>query len=136
LILSPIAIPLIMTSAGPQPTPPATLRAAVQQAVAAVQPGYTADLPGTLIEDLLSTEMGALVTADQARVDSVQSVSPYGAAPSGLAELGATLGLQQGLPTNTSVYEVFSGPVGYVIPAGFIISDGTYQYQIQQGTVI
>ena len=134
--LSPIAIPLIMTSAGPQPTPPATLRAAVQQAVAAVQPGYTADLPGTLIEDLLSTEMGALVTADQARVDAVQSVSPYGAAPSVLAELGAMLGLQQGLPTNTSVYVVFSGPVGYVIPAGFIISDGTYQYQTQQGTVI
>ena len=133
---NPIAIPLIMTSAGPQPTPPATLRAAVQQAVAAVQPGYTADLPGTLIEDLHSTAMGALVTADQARVDSVQSVSPYGAAPSVLAELGAMLGLQQGLPTNTSVYVVFSGPVGYVIPAGFVVSDGTNQYQLQQGTVI
>ena len=133
---NPIAVPLIMTAAGPQPTPPATLRAAVEQAVSAIVPGYKADLPGTLIEDLLSTEMGALATLDQGRVDAVNSVSPYGAAPSVLAQLGATLGLQQGLPTNTSVYVVFSGPVGYVIPSGFIVSDGTYQYQVQQGTVI
>ena len=134
--LSPIAVPLIMTSAGPQPTPPSVLRAAVQAAVAAQVPGYTANLPGTLIEDLLSTEMGALVTADQARVDAVNSVSPYAAAPSVLAQLGAMLGLQQGLPTNTSVTVVFTGPVGYIIPPGFIVSDGTYQYQVQQGTVI
>ncbi len=132
----PIAIPLVITSAGPQPTPPYNLRQAVEQAVAAVVPGYTANLPGTLIEDVLSTEMGALVTMDQARIDTINSASVYAASPYVLNLLGAQVGVTQGLPTNTSVNVVFSGPVGFIIPAGFVVSDGTYQYVLQSGTVI
>ena len=125
-----------MTAAGPQPTPPATLRAAVEQAVSAIVPGYTADLPGTLIEDLLSTEMGALVTMDQARCDAINNAIPIAAAPYFLYLLGAQFGIAQGVGSNTSVDEVFSGPVGFVIPSGTLVSDGTYQYQTQQGVVI
>ncbi len=125
-----------MTAAGPQPTPPATLRAAIEQAVAAIVPGYTADLPGTLIEDLLSTEMGALVTADQARVDAINNAIPITAAPYFLCQLGNQFGIAQGVGSNTSADVVFIGPVAFVIPAGTLVSDGTYQYQLQQGVVI
>ena len=136
MTISPIAIPLIFTSAGPQPTPPDTLRAAVSNAVAAVVPDYTANLPGTLIEDLLSTEMGALTTMDQGRVDSVACLSPVGMSPSVLAMLGQQEGLPQGVPTNTSVPVTFTGTAGFLIPAGEIVGDGTHQYVLQNPTPI
>jgi hypothetical protein len=125
-----------MTSAGPQPTAPDALRAAIEQNIAAVNPGYTANLPGTLVEDVLSTDMGVAVTVDLGRVDYINSVSPYAASPYVLALIGAQLGVPQGLPTNTSVNVVFSGPVGYVVPSGFMVSDGTYQYVLQSAVVI
>lgn len=132
----PIAVPLIMTTAGPQPTPPTTLRQAIEQAVAAVVPDYTANLPGTLIEDLLSTDMGAVVTIDQARVDAINNAIPITAAPYFLYQLGAQFGIAQGVGSNTEVDVVFSGPVGFVIPRGTLVTDGSYQYQTQQGVVI
>ena len=132
----PIAVPLTMTDAGPQPTPPATLRQAVLQSVAAANPGYTANLPGTLIEDILSTEMGALVTMDQARTDSINNASIYSASPYVLTMLGTQAGIALGQASNASAYVVFSGPAGYVIPPGFVVSDGTYQYVLQSGGII
>lgn len=128
---NPIAVPLTFNSAGPVATAPATLRSMIQQAIAAVQPGYTGDLPGTLIEDVLSTEMGAVVTVDQARAESVVNATPYLAAPYVLAKLGAQFGIPQGTAQNTSVLVVFSGTVGYVVPAGTQVSDGTYTYVLQ-----
>ena len=134
---NPIAVPLIITPAGPQPTPASNLRSAVQQAVAAIVPGYTADLPGTLIEDLLSTEMGALTTIDQARVDAINGAIPATASPYFLYQLGAQFGTPQGQAQNTSALVTFGAPVGQVIPAGWIVSDGTYQYVLQApGTII
>ncbi len=136
MTISPIAIPLIMTSAGPQPTPPSTLRNAVLQAVAAAVPDYTANLSGTLIEDILSTQMGALVTMDQARVDSVDSVSPAQATPTIIQAQGAMFGIPQGTTNNASANVQFSGLSGAVIPAGTVVSDGTNQYAIQTAAVI
>ena len=136
MTISPIAIPLIMTSAGPQPTPPSTLRNAVLQAVAAAVPDYTANLPGTLIEDILSTQMGALVTMDQARVDSVDSVSPAQATPTIIQAQGSMFGIPQGTTNNASANVQFSGLAGAVIPAGTVVSDGTNQYAIQTAAVI
>ena len=134
---SPIAIPLtIGLSTGPQPTPPATLRTALVDAVSATNPGYTANLPGTLVEDICSTDMGAVITLDQARVDSVNNMTPYASAAYILAQQGAMYGLRQGTPTNASVYVVFTGPAGYVIAPGFVVSDGTNQYIIQGGGII
>jgi hypothetical protein len=131
-------VPLVMTSAGPQPTPPATLNQNLINGVAAEVPDYTASLPGLLIEDLSSTATGALSTMDQARVDAVNSVTPYGANTFILAQQGTMLGLPQGTPTNTSVLVVFSGASipGYVIVPGLVVSDGANQYAIQSGGVI
>ncbi len=125
-----------MTAQGPVPTSPSTLQTNLLTAVAAEVPDYTANLPGSLIEDISSTDVGALVSMDTARVESVNNVTPYGANAYVLAQLGAQFGLPQGVPTNTNVNVVFSGPAGYVISPGFIVSDGTYQYLVQNGTVI
>lgn len=131
-----INVPLVMTSAGPVSTPPATLKATLLTSVAATNPGYTANLPGSLIEDISSTDVGALVVMDQARVDAINSVTPYGANAFVLAQLGAQFGIPQGVSANASVYVQFTGPAGYVLPPGFVVSDGTHQFALQDGGVI
>ncbi|MGS1060528.1 hypothetical protein [Burkholderia glumae] len=129
-------IPLVMTASGPVATDPTTLRQALVDGVAAEVPDYTANLPGSLIEDIASTDVGALVTIDQARVDAINSVTPYGANAFVLAQLGGQFGVPQGASANGSVYVVFSGPPGYVLPAGFTVGDGSNQYVLQDGGVI
>ena len=131
-----MSIPLVMGPSGPVPTSPVNLQQALISGVAATNPNYTANLPGSLIEDISSTDVGALATIDQARVDAVNSLTPYGANPFILAQLGAQFGIPQGQPTNTSVYVVFTGLAGYVIPQGFVVSDGTYQYVVQDGAIV
>lgn len=134
--ITPTSVPLVMTDAGPQTTPPATLNADLIAGVESQVPDYTANLPGLLIEDVSSTATGALVAIDQARVDAVASVTPYGANAYILSQQGVMLGIPQGTPTNTNVNVVFSGPVGYVFSVGFIVGDGTNQYVLQDGGVI
>ena len=101
-----------------------------------LDPGLTANLPGTLIEDIASTDTAALVLIDSARVETVNSVTPYGCNLFILNQLGQIYGVQQGVGSNTSVNVVFSGTAGYVIPQGVIVSDGTYQYVTQSAGVI
>ena len=131
-----MSLPVIFTATGPVTTSPDVLRQTLVSDVESTNPGYTANLPGSLIEDVVSTDVGALVSIDQARVDAINNVSPYGANPYVLAQLGAQLGIPQGQPTNTNVYVVFTGTAGYAIPPGFIVSDGTYQYVVQDGGAV
>ena len=128
--------PLNITPTGPVPTPAATLNSDLIAGVAATNPGYTANLPGSMIEDMSSTGTGIMVTVDQARVDAVNNLTPVTANPYILAKQGLMLGVPQGQPTNTSVSVVFSGPAGYFLPAGFLVSDGTYQYALIDGGTI
>jgi hypothetical protein len=130
------SVPLIMTAAGPVPTPPATLYTALIDGVAATNPGYTANLPGSLVSDIAETDVGALVAIDQARVDCINSVTPYGANAFLLAQLGAQFGIPQGVSANGSVFVQFAGPAGYVFQPGFTVGDGTNQYALQDGGVI
>lgn len=144
--MSNLDIPIVVTSAGAQPTPPATLQATLLTAVAALAPGYTANLPLSLIEDLSSTDVGSLVICDTARIETINSVTPYGANNFVLAQLGQIYlgpGSAPATPTNTSVTVKFtvlnasnSTPApGYTIPVGFTVSDGIYQYVVQDGGV-
>jgi len=126
-----MTLPISVTAAGPQPTPPQVLLANLIALVAAEVPGYTASLPAALITDLASTATGALTLIDQAFVDLVNSVSPYAANVKLTQSLGAIYGVPQGVGSNTSVYVVFTGPVGFVIPKGFLVSDGNNQYAVQ-----
>jgi len=139
-------IPVTVTSAGAQPTPPATLLADLLAMVAATNPGYTANLPGTLIEDTASTNVGALTVCDSARVETINSITPYGANDFMLAQLGQVYlgpGAAPAVPTNTSVYVAFNvtntvgatPAPGYTIPIGFTVGDGIYQYIVQDGGV-
>jgi len=132
---SSIPIPLVMTAAGPSTTPPATLYENLINYVASQSPGYTV-LPSGLIDDISGTDVGALVAIDQARVDAINSVTPYGANAFLLSQLGAQFGIPQGVSANGSVFVQFSGPPGYVLQPGFLVSDGTNQYSLQDGGVI
>lgn len=129
------APPIIISPAGPQPTPPSTLNTDLIAIVTASDPGYTV-LPGGLIEDLSSTGTGALVISDSFRVDLLNSLTPFGSNPFLLVQLGNVYGVPAGQASNTSVFVVFSGSVGFPIPPGFLVSDGTYQYSVQIGGVI
>ena len=131
-----MTIPTSMTSSGLQPQQPSDLWAQIISIAASLSPGYTANLPGSLIDDITGTDTAALSLMDQMRVELINSVSPYAANQQLLISLGNIYGVQQGSATNTSVYVTFSGTVGYVIPIGFTVSDGNYQYSVQDGGVI
>jgi Baseplate J-like protein len=126
-------LPVTITSAGAQPTPPATLQSQEMAYVTANDPGVTSNLPGLLIEDISDTNVGAMVVLDAARVDTLNSLSPNVANVALLNQFGEVYGVSQNGPTYTSVPVIFSGTVGYVIPAGFLVSDGTHTYQVQDG---
>ena len=135
-----------ITAAGAQPTPPAVLLAALLASVSATNPGITFTLPGSLIEDVSSTDVGALVICDTAAVETINSISPFTANPFILSELGQVYigpGSAPAVPMNTSVYVTFTAtdtatndPLpGFPLPIGFTVSDGTYQYVVQDGGV-
>jgi hypothetical protein len=139
-------IPVIVTAAGAQPTPPATLLANLIAAVTAQVPGYTANLPLSLIEDTSSTDVGGMTVCDTARIEAINSISPYGSNEFVLNQLGQIYlgpGAAPAPPTNTSVTVQFNVTntvtdavqAGYVIPIGFTVGDGVYQYIVQDGGV-
>lgn len=125
-------IPTIVTPAGLQPTPPATLQQAIIAGVTPTNPDYTATLPASLIEDVLDTEVAGAVLIDQAKVETVNSLTPLAANDYLLIQLGNQAGITQAGETNTAVPVVFSSPaIGFPIPPGFVVGDGTYQYIVQ-----
>ena len=129
-------LPVIIGPAGYVPAPPATILADLLAAVAATNPGYTANLPGSLVEDISSTDVAGIVLCDQAAAELINSLTPYAANVWLLTQLGNVYGVQIGQATNTSVYVVFSGTPGYSIPQGFVVSDGTFQYTVQDGGMV
>ena len=128
--------PIVITTAGLQPQAPATLRAEIVAKVSATNPGITTDLPGTLIEDVVSTDVASLSITDSAKVETVNSLTPYGANAFLLNQLGQVFGVPLGQASNTSVFVIFTGTPGFVIAKGFVVSDGSYQYVLQTGGVI
>lgn len=131
-------LPTVMTTAGLQPQTPASINAQLIAQATTLSPGLTANLPGSMIDDMSGTATGAVVLIDQMRVDLVNSITPYGANAFILNQLGQIYGVQIGADTNTSVFVVFSTspPVaGLVLAQGFTISDGTHQYTLQDGGV-
>lgn len=130
-----ISINLVVTLAGAQPTPPVALNANLINLVSQINPDYTI-LPGGLIEDLSSTGTYALALIDSAAVELINSISPFTANPWLLVQFGNIYGVPQGEGSNGSVFVVFSGSVGFQLVPGFLVSDGTVQYQVQDGGVV
>lgn len=116
--------PVVVTQGGAQPTPVTTLYEKLISQVAARVPDYTANLPPALVTDLASTATGALAIIDQAMVDLINSVTPYGANIPLLLQLGEIYGVTRGTGSNTSVYVVFTGDPGFVIPKVFVSRTG------------
>ncbi|MGK0739971.1 baseplate J/gp47 family protein [Yokenella regensburgei] len=129
-------LPVNYTIAGPVPQTTDALRQQVINTATALSPGITTDLPGSLIDDMVGSSVGALVVCDQARVDLINSCSPYSANIHLLAQLGTIYGVPRGAGTNTSVYVVFIGPPGFPVPKGFTVGDGSYTYTVQRDTMI
>lgn len=129
---------VIYDSNGPVPQTAQSLRDQLVAEATALAPGLTTELPGSLIEDMASTAAGALVVADQARVDLINSVGPNTAN----LEMLTLLAQQYGIPPqktmgSTTVTVVFSSPnIGFLVPKGFIVSDGQYQYAINESVII
>src|ERR1700692_469047 len=113
-----MSLPLIMSAAGPSPTPPAALLAALIAGVTSTNPGATFNLPASLVEDVSSTEVGGLALIDGARVDTVSAFSPLGVNDYMITQLGQVYGVPAGLATNVSGFVVFASnnAPGYVIP--------------------
>lgn len=127
---------VVLPKSGLQPIPPLDIRNQLVALISALRPGFT-DLPASLVEDVLSTDIGAVTFMDQYRVELVNSLTPFGANEFLLNQLGAGIyGVLRGGSTNTSVFCVFSGNVGFVISQGFTISDGSHQYTVQDGGII
>lgn len=131
-----MTLPVVMDSSGAAPTDVSTIRTTLNDTAAAASPGYTGNLEGTLIEDILSTDVGAVSACDQARVESINNVSPYACNEYFLNQLGEMKGIQRGLENYTSAYVQFSGTAGFSVPIGFTVSDGTYQYQVTNSVAV
>ena len=129
-------ITIDMTATGPVPSQPSALLSQLLAIAMSLSPGLTSNLPGSLIDDISGTDVGALLVMESMAIDLINSVSPFKANEYLLTELGQIYGVKQGQGFNTSVYVVFAGPAGFIVSKGFIVSDGTYQYQVQDGGII
>jgi hypothetical protein len=129
-------LPVVLGPDGMIPVQPADLHAQLLASVALLAPGYEGRLPGSLVEDITSTDVGAIVICDQARVEVVNSLTPRGANAFLLNQLGQMYGVVPGIATNTSCFVVFHGPVGYVVGKGFVVSDGSNQFTLPDGGIV
>lgn len=131
-----VSINIAVTSQGAQQTAPLTLWQRFINIVSEINPGYTV-LPGGLIEDLASTGTYAIALMDSAACETINSLTPFAANPYIITQIGAQAGIEANTTTRTSVYVQFStASIGYRIPSGFLVSDGTYTYAVQDGAVV
>ena len=134
---NPFDFPVVVAANGMQPQDPADIRDQINAAAVALSPGLTNNLPGLLLEDILSTDTPAVALCDQARVELVNSLTADGANEALLLKIGAITGVPYNQQSNTSVLVIFYSPnLGYVVPDGMTISDGSNVYQVQTGGVI
>lgn len=130
---------LIITADGPQPQTPTDLNAQILALAQSLAPGLTVNLPGSLIEDVSSTETASLVLIDLARVETVNSLNPRTAnlwLLTQLAQIYLGAGSTAAPPTNTSVFVVFNGTPGFTVGPGFVVANGSNQFTVQDGGII
>ncbi len=131
-----MTLPIVVSAAGVQPQTPQAVLARLIAAVVATNPGYTANLPASLIEDISSTDVAAILMSDTAFIDALNSLTPFGINEFLLAQLGEQFGVPLNQANNTSVYVRFTGTPGFQIAKGFVVTDGVYQYQIPDGGIV
>lgn len=121
---------------GPVPLTASEIRARIVRRATALSPGLTDDLPGSLIEDIVSTAVGGGLVCDSARIEAINAVGASTANEFVLTGLAAQYGIppraDEGL---TSVEVYFTGPPGFSVQRGFIVSGGGHQYAITASVI-
>ncbi len=131
-----MTLPIYFDKNGIEPRSPLDIRSNLIERVQAINPGYTANMPGMLIEDILSTNTLSIAMMEQGRIEAVNCLTPLASNAYTLGQLGQIYGVQLNAPSRTSVYVDFTGIPGYVIATGFTVSDGSYQYAVRDSGVI
>jgi hypothetical protein len=130
------ALPISMSSTGYIPQTPTALNTQLINSVTGVEPNFTANLPGSLIEDISSTVVFAELQLDSSIAEIIASVSPFAANAFLEIQLGNVYGVQPIAAFNTSALVQFTGPAGFFVMQGFVVGDGTNQYVVQNGQAI
>ncbi|MCO1400030.1 hypothetical protein [Burkholderia multivorans] len=90
-----------------------------------------------MIDDILGTDVAAVTLMEQARVETINSLTSPTAQPYILNRIGTQLGVQPGTVSNGSVDVVaVNSTPGFVFNKGFIISDGSKQYVLTTPTAV
>ena len=129
-------LPTVLSASGAVPLTPLFIQQKLINDVLKTNPGVTATLPGSMLDDITGTDVAAIALCDQSKVDLINSLTPYGANAFLLVQLGNIYGVRRGTATNGSVYCLFTGTPGFVIGVGFTVSDGSHQYSVQDGGII
>jgi Ubiquitin-activating enzyme E1 FCCH domain len=130
------ALPIVMSSTGYVPQTPTALNTQLINTVTGIEPNFTANLPGSMIEDMSSTVIFAELQLDSSIAEILASVSPFAANAFLEIQLGNVYGTAPIAAFNTSVLVQFAGPAGFFVMQGFVIGDGTNQYVVQTGQAI
>lgn len=130
-----MTLPVVVTQSGYQPRSAQSILNELITIVQTENPGYTV-LPGGLIEDISSTDVAAISLCDSFATELINSITPFGANEFLLNQLGQVYGVPYGQPTNTNVIIFFTGTPGFVVKKGFIVSDGTHQYTVQESAIL
>jgi len=128
-----------VSNAGAVGRTPEQIRQSLIDYATLANPGYTAHLPGSLIEDLVSTQVPGISQCEQASIDALSSISVTHASDIVLTALGAERGIYYSEFVRTQVDLYFQGTPGYPIPAGFIVKDSgasAQQYAVNKTTII
>lgn len=128
--------PVIITAQGLQPVAPADILAQLTANVSLTNPGYTNNLPASLIEDVSSTDVEAIALCNQAQIDLGNSLTVNGSNQPLLLQLGTVAGIPMGTPTFVNVGVQFTGTAGYLVTKGTLVSDGTYTYATNAATIV
>lgn len=132
-----MALTTPITPSGLVPRDPAEIQADIITRVTRARPGYTASIPGSMVDDILGTEVAAVTLMEQARAETINSLTSPTAQPYILNRIGTQLGVQPGTVTNGSVDVVaVNSTPGFVFNKGFIISDGNKQYVLTTPTAV
>ncbi|MBJ9963696.1 baseplate J/gp47 family protein [Burkholderia seminalis] len=132
-----MALSTPITMSGLIPRDPAEIQTDLLSRVTRARPGYTSNIPGSMIDDILGTDVAAVTLMEQARVDTINSLTSPTAQPYILNRIGTQLGVQPGTVTNGSVdVAAVNSTPGFVFNKGFIISDGSKQYVLTTPTAV
>ncbi|QCE32954.1 hypothetical protein FAI41_04720 [Acetobacteraceae bacterium] len=130
------AFTAVIADSGIHTTDPTILRQNLVNLAEKLAPGVATDLPGTLVEDMASTSVGALAQMDAAKVEMFGSFSPLTMNSQFLNVYGAQMGITRGTESNASAYLTIKGTSGTYIATGFQFSDGQNIYATTAPTAI